>query len=599
MRIRGSLGQSLISPLSRRRLLRGAGAGLVFSPAILKSARAATPGTLFTLGVASGDPRPTSVMLWTRLAPDPLNGGGLTDKNIPVTWDVATDEGMTNIIATGSAVAKLASGHTVHVQAGNLPPNSWLYYRFTAMGQSSRIGRTRTFPQDNMMVNHLRFGLTSCQNYQAGFYTAYGDLALQDLDFVFQVGDYIYEEGPSGTPIAPGRVHNSPEIFSVADYRNRYALYKLDAHLQDAHARFPFVTTPDDHEVDNNYAGTTAEEGAPFQGADFLIRRKNAYQVYSEMMALRAANTLHANKNSLTLYRQLKFGRLADLFVLDTRQFRTNQPAEDGFGSTDPDSAGLLEQVFAEKLYDAAGMTDPAATLMGSTQEAWLASRLQASKAKWNVIAQQVMLMPWNLITTAKLQVQFSTAPDAVKQAAAAQLAKVDNIRNVDAWDGYQAARARLMQMLATIRPSNPVVLSGDIHASFAANLLSDFSNPASDMVAAEFTGTSITSTFLTQDPRPADTIVRAGVKADNKHIPFFNGLFRGYCICDVDQNRWQTTYRAVGTLADVANSGDPLALTPKDSMTVENDAVIEIASGFNRPGSGQRLSVTSARIPL
>lgn len=591
-------GRNLVSSINRRRLLHTAGAGLVFAPAILKSTLATAQGTLFTLGVASGDPRPTSVVLWTRLAPDPLNGGGLTDKNIPVNWDVATDPGMGAIIASGQVMAKASGGHTVHAVAGNLPPDSWLYYRFTAMGQSSRIGRTRTFPQDNMMANRLRFALTSCQNYQAGFYTAYGDIAQQDLDFVFQVGDYIYEEGPTGSPIAPGRVHNSPEIFSVADYRNRYALYKLDAHLQDAHARFPFITTPDDHEVDNNYAGTIAEEGAPYQGADFLTRRKNAYQVYSETMALRPANLLKDSKNSLTLYRQLKFGRLADLFVLDTRQFRTDQPAEDGFGSTDPDSAGLLEQVFAEKLYDAAGMTNPSATLMGTTQENWLAARLQASKAKWNVIAQQVMLMPWNLITTSKLQVQFSSAPTAVKTAALAQLAKVDDIRNVDAWDGYQAARTRLLNMLATVRPSNPVVLSGDIHAAFAANLLSDFSNPNSDLVAAEFTGTSITSTFATQDPRPTDVIVRAGVKADNKHIPFFNGLFRGYCICDVDQNRWQTTYRAVGTLADTQSS-NPLALTPKEGMSIENDAVIEIAAGFNRPGSGQRLQVTSARIPL
>jgi alkaline phosphatase D len=590
----------LISGLNRRKLLRvaGASAGLVFAPAILRSARADTAGSLFALGVASGEPRANSVVLWTRLAPDPLNGGGMGKVNVPVTWEVASDEGMANIIATGSVMAKPQNAHCIQAVAGGLPINSWLYYRFTAMGQSSRIGRTRTFPRAGDRPDRMRCALVSCQNYQQGFFTAYGDIALQDVDFVFQVGDYIYEDGAQANPVVAGRNHNGAEIFSVDDYRNRYALYKLDQHLQDAHARFPFITTPDDHEVDNNYAGTHAEETAPYQGADFLQRRRNAYQVYTEMMAFRGANDFKSNKDAVTFYRQFKFGNLADIFVLDTRQFRTDQPAQDGFGSTDPDSAGLLEQVLMEKLYDP-NINDPNATMMGSTQEAWLANGLTHSKAKWNVIAQQVMLMPWNLITTAKLEVQFSAASAQVKQAAAAQLAKVDNIYNVDAWDGYPAARNRLLSMINTIKPSNPVVLSGDIHSAWAANLLADFSNLASDNIAVEFTGTSISSTFLAQDPRPTDGIVRPGVVADNKHIAFFNGLYRGYCICDVDSDRWKTTYRAVGTPADVANASDPLALTPKDSMTVADDAVLEIASGFNAPGSGKRLQTSFARTPL
>ena len=466
------------------------------------------------------------------------------------------------------------------------------------MGESSRIGRTRTFPLPGTPVASMRCALASCQNFAQGFYTAYRDLAEQDVDFVFFVGDYIYEQGAQANPVVPGRNHTGAEIFSVTDYRNRYALYRLDAHLQDAHARFPFIVTPDDHEVDNDYAGTIAEEGAPYQGADFLQRRKNAYQVYSEMMALRPENRLQANKGKLTLYRQLKFGSLADIFVLDTRQFRTDQPAEDGFGSTDPDSAAL-EPALREKLYDAAGINDPAASMMGATQESWLANGLGKSRAKWNIIAQQVMVMPWNLVRTAALNIQFNPAiPDALKTQLLAAIGQVDNFVNVDAWDGYPAARARLLQMLATIKPSNPIVLSGDIHSAWAANLLSDFSNPNSDPVAAEFVCTSIASTFLTQDPRPADAIVRPGVKNDNPHIAFFNGLFRGYCLCDVDANRWQTTYRAVGTLADTQNPS-ALALTPMESSTVETDAVIEIQSGFNKPASGKRLAVDFARIPL
>jgi alkaline phosphatase D len=349
--------------------------------------------------------------------------------------------------------------------------------------------------------------------------------------------------------------------------------------------------TWDDHEVDNNYAGTIAEE----VGTDFLARRRNAYQVYSESMPLRPENRL--NGKTMRLYRKLAFGQLADLFLLDTRQFRTDQPAQDGFGSTDPANP-LLEAAFGEVLFDAQGIENPAATMMGDQQERWLWNGLKQSRAAWTVIAQQIMLTEWNLITTAKLNIQFNPAIPANQKAAILQaLGAVDNIFNVDAWDGYQAARRRLFHIIQTAAPRNPVVLSGDIHAAFGSNLLADFVNPDSDMVAAEFTCTSISSTFEGQDPRPADAIVRPGVAADNPHIEFFNGLFRGYCICDVDAQRWQTTYRAVGTLDDLQNPS-PLALTPFNDSPVETDAVLELDSGFNQPG-GQRLTTTFSRIPL
>jgi alkaline phosphatase D len=589
--------------IGRRGVLVGGAAGLVSAPAFLKGARA-TPATLFSLGVASGDPRATSAVLWTRLAPDPLNGGGMGSANVQVLWEVATDEGMTNVIAGGAVVAKAVDGHTVHVVAGNLPSNSWFYYRFTAQGESSRIGRTRTLPQSGDRLNSpLRFASVSCQDFTAGYYKVYADIAQQNLDFVLHVGDYIYEGGADANPIFADRNHRGGEIFTIADYRNRYALYKLDTHLQDAHARFPFIVTFDDHEVDNNYAGTNAEEGAPYQGADFLQRRRNAYKVYSEMMPLRGENQFKPANNSMTLYRQLKFGQLANIFVLDTRQFRSDQPAGDNFGSTDPDSV-VLEPAFSETLYDATGINNPAATMMGATQEAWLANGLKNSRSEWNVVAQQVMMMPWNLVRTAALNIQFNPAiPPALKQQLLQAASLVSNVYNVDAWDGYPAARARFLQMLQTLKPSNPIVLSGDIHSAWASNLLSDFSNPQSQVLAAEFTCTSVTSTFLTQNPKPTEGIVRPGVQQDNKHIAFFNGLFRGYCLHDVDYRRWQTTYRAVGTLADLAaasstNAAD-LTLTPRETSAVETDAVVEIQNGFAIPNSGKRLEVKSARIPL
>jgi alkaline phosphatase D len=586
---------------SRRRFVQGLGlaAGLVAAPAILRGIRAdaATPGgSLFTLGVASGDPDFCSVVLWTRLAPDPLNGGGMSNRPVPVQWEVAKDPGMIHVIRHGTAIAQSRDGHAVTVVAAGLPSDEWLYYRFRAMGETSRIGRTRTFPHPFKMASRMRCAVVSCQNYVQGYYPAYRDIAAQDIDFVMHTGDYIYESGASGSPFDANRNHLGSEIFSVDDYRNRYALYRLDANLQDAHAHAPFIVTWDDHEVDNNYAGLAAEESAPYTGADFAERRENAYQVYSETMPLRPVNRQY--RHTMHLYRQLEFGRLANIFMLDTRQFRTDQPAEDGFGSTDPDSA-VLEPAFGEVLYDIDGINDPKATMMGFPQEAWLAHGLGRSRSKWNVIGQQVMLTEWNLKRTARLTIEFNPNIPADQKAALLQaFDQVDNVYNVDAWDGYRAARARLFHALDKLRPSNPVVLSGDIHSAWGANLLSDFQDQQSDMLAAEFVCTSITSTFLAQDPRPTDAIVRAGVAADNPHIPYFNGLFRGYCLCDVTPDRWETTYRAVGTLADVAKS-DPLALTPMESSTVETDAVLEIEDGFNKPGSAKRLAVKSARIPL
>jgi alkaline phosphatase D len=589
--------------IGRRRVLRGltGAAPLIVAPALLKAVRAEAANSadgMFSLGVASGDPDAHSVLLWTRLAPDPLSGGGLGNRPVPVRWEVATDPGMAHVLRDGGALARPDHGHVVQVLASGLPADQWLYYRFHAMGESSRVGRTRTFPPRGAEVARLRCAVVSCQNFTQGFYPAYRDLVAQDIDFVVHTGDYIYEGGPISTPLVPDRNHRDGEAFSVEAYRNRYALYRLDANLQEAHARFPFLVTWDDTEVDGNYAGTIANEDAPVTGADFLERRRNAYRVYSEMMPLRPENRLHGKK--MRLYRKLEFGQLADIFLLDTRQFRTDQPAEDDFGSTDPDSANpLLEAAFGEVIFDAQGIEDPAATMMGMQQEAWLRGCLKRSQARWTVLAQQVMLTQWNLVKSARLTVQSDPSiPADQKMLLLRALRAVDNVYNVDAWDGYPAARRRLFQMIAKARPGNPVVLSGDIHAAWGANLLADFASPSSDMLAAEFVCTSISSTFLQQDPRPVDAIVRPGVVADNPHVEFFNALFRGYCLCDVDAKRWQTTYRAVGSLADLQNPS-PLALTPFEDSPVETDAVLEIESGFSQPGSDKRLKTTFSRIPL
>ena len=613
--------------ITRRGFLgKAAGAtGIVVAPAFLTQARADRwyeSSPLFPLGVASGDPNHASVILWTRIVEDPIVGAAPTSKPIPVRWEVALDPGMREIVRAGTAIAQPENGHAVRVLANRLPESCWLYYRFSAKGRFSghvsRVGRTRTFPAspgakrfwyqhclEPARSDRMRFAMVSCQSYVQGFYPAWGDIARQDLDFVVHTGDYIYEGGASSAPLLAGRNHVGGEIFSLNDYRNRYALYRLDQDLQDAHAQLPFIVTWDDHEVDNNYAGLVEEEGAPFAGDDFVERRRNAYQVYAESMPIRTTTVRRRAGDSrqfrdvFPLFRRLRYGSLADVHVLDSRQYRTDQPAGDNFGSTDqsldPQSAALIEGVFGEQLFDSDGIRSPKATLLGLRQEAWLAKNLARSSACWNVLAQQVMVMPWNLKRTAALNVEFSELPPGFpidKPSLLALVDQVDDFLNVDAWDGYQAARDRLLHILDKFRPGGPVVLTGDIHSAWGAELLQDFGDPAnSDVLAAEFVCSSISSTFLSPDPRPTDFIVRAGIP-DNPHIRYFNALYRGYSICDVDQTRWKTEYRAVGQPEDVLDP-DPLALVPMSGDNVFTSAVAEIAHGFNARGERGSLRVT------
>ncbi|MEL7313190.1 MAG: alkaline phosphatase D family protein [Pseudomonadota bacterium] len=596
---------------SRRSFINAvaASSGIVVAPAFMHSARGDLAGSsLFPLGVASGDPGADSVVLWTRIVEDPITGQGLGNVPIALNWEVALDPGMGQIVQTGRVVAQPRNGHAARVIARKLPQGVWLYYRFTATGKyrghQSRVGRTRTFPHHRILPagiigaescrrDSMRFAFVSCQNYTQGFYTAWRDIASQDIDFVVHTGDYIYESGASSSPLLDGRNHVGGELFTVDDYRNRYALYRLDQDLQDAHARAPFLVTWDDHEVDNNYAGTIAEEGAPFQDAAFLERRRNAYKVYGESMPVRRNA---ARDGSFPLARRLSFGSLADIHMLDTRQFRDDQAAADGFGSTDTSidspTATLLEQVFGEPIFDAAGLEDPGRSLLGLDQEIWLARNLRSSKATWNVLAQQIMVMPWNLRETGRLNVLFGPDFDG-KDLVLSAIDSLENLLNVDAWDGYRASRDRLFQALEQFRPGNPVVLTGDIHSAWGAELLSDFSDPTNaDVLAAEFVCSSISSTFAGPDPRPVDAIVRAGIP-DNPHIKLFDGRFRGYCLCDVDERRWRTEFRAVGAPEDLINP-NPLALVPQPNDTVFTASVAEIESGFNARGERKPLQVQS-----
>jgi alkaline phosphatase D len=446
----------------------------------------------FTLGIASGDPLPDGVVLWTRLAPDPLAGGGMPRERVTVEWRVASDDKMQRVIRRGRATALPELAHSVHVELKGLEPARDYWYQFSVGGEESATGRTRTAPPAGATPREFRFVFASCQNYEQGLFTAYQHMAEDDLDAVVHLGDYIYE-GPG----VDGRVrkHNSKEITSLLDYRNRYALYKCDELLMRAHERFPWIVTWDDHEVDNNYAADVPEDQQPREV--FLERRASAYQAYYEHMPLRRSSLPRGSR--MQLYRALRFGGLVEFTVLDTRQYRTDQPCGD---RNKPQCPAAL---------------DERATLMGPEQERWLLGRLDKSPARWNVIAQQVMMA----------KVDRQAGPEAAY--------------SMDQWSGYEAGRNRVLSFLHKRRPSNPIVITGDIHSNWVNDLKANWDDLRSETVGTEFVGTSISSGGNGADIPPN---VQAYLP-ENPVVKFHNAR-RGYVRCSVTPERYTAEYRVL-----------------------------------------------------
>ncbi|HXV85575.1 MAG TPA: alkaline phosphatase D family protein [Gemmatimonadales bacterium] len=446
----------------------------------------------FSLGVASGDPHDRGVVLWTRLAPDPLRGGGMPPETVEVNWWVSADDRFQRIVRQGTAVATPELGHSVHVEVDGLEPDRWYWYRFQAGGDVSPTGRTRTTPPDTALAERLRLGVVSCQHYEQGYYTAYRHLAREDLDLVVHLGDYIYEYEGDASRV---RMHAGKEVQSLEDYRNRYALYQCDPDLQAAHAAFPWALTWDDHEVDNDYAGTASQDQDPVDA--FLTRRAAAYQAYYEHLPLR--RTSMPRGPFAQLYRGLRYGSLVDFSILDTRQYRSDQPCG---GRMAPFCPAAL---------------DPKQTMMGPEQERWLLDRVGRSSARWNVLAQQVLMV----------QADSAAGPE--------------ERYSMDKWNGYVAERTRLLTQLHQRRVANPVVLTGDNHNHWVNDLKLDFRDLASPTVATEFAGTSISSGGDGEDS-PAWTQV---VRAENPHVKFVNSQ-RGYVRCEVTPAAWRSDYRVV-----------------------------------------------------
>jgi alkaline phosphatase D len=454
----------------------------------------------FSLGVASGYPTPSGVVLWTRLT------GLLAPVAVAVRWEIAADEAMRRVVASGAVEAHPEWAHSVHVEVAGLDPGRWYWYRFMAAGAESPVGRTRTAPAAGPDPGRLKFAFASCQHYEQGYYRAYRDIVAGDPDLVVFLGDYIYE---SSWGVDHVRKHAAGEPYSLDEYRARYALYKSDPDLQAAHAAGPWIVTWDDHEVDNDYADDRPEDGMDRES--FLLRRAAAYRAYYEHMPLPAR--MRPAGPDMRIYTHLDWGTLARFCVLDDRQYRSwhacPRPGRRG-GSNTVD----IEQ--CPRLFN------PNRSMLGRAQERWLEGSLESSRARWNVLAQQTPMA------------QFDQKPGPGRRAW------------TDGWDGYPEARRRLLEFVSRQRIANPVVLGGDVHSFNVNELKPDFDDATSPVVASEFVCTSITSQAWPQE-RLAQYL------PDNPHLLHSDSRFRGYARAELTPSLMRVELRALRSVQERA----------------------------------------------
>ncbi|SJZ77206.1 alkaline phosphatase D [Enhydrobacter aerosaccus] len=481
-------------------------------------ARAQTPlaDNPFGLGVASGHPTPQSVVLWTRLLAadptEPLSGP------VTVDWSVAEDERLQRVVRSGQAIAEPRWAHSVHVDVDGLESGRPYWYRFTVNGKASPIGRTLTAPAANAAVPMLRFAFASCQQYEQGYYSAHRHMAAEELNAVLFVGDYIYEVSWGRDLV---RHHGSGRPTTLSEFRNRYALYKSDPDLRAAHAAHPWIVTWDDHEVANDYANDISPTDLDPQ--QFLLLRAAAYQAYWEHMPL--PNAMQPQGSALRIYDRYRFGDLAELFVLDDRQYRAH-------------NACHAELIRSRMLTDCAERLDPSRTMLGAEQEAWFADGMKTASGRWNLIAQQTLMAETGRTKDGKRSFW------------------------ADGWDGYPAARQKLLDAVAASRVKDTVVMGGDVHSFWATDLKQDFASPSSRTVATEFVGGSITSQGFT------DEQLQPTLK-ENPYIRYAHGGSYGYGHIAVEPKRATVSFRMVDNVRDpksgistparfVVEAGDP-----------------------------------------
>jgi alkaline phosphatase D len=494
----------------RREFLTVGAAGLAVSAFPACAHRLADPTAArnpFTLGVAAGDPQTDGFVIWTRLAPDPLaaDGRGGLAGAVGVSWEVAADEAMRTIVRRGRAVADDRYAHSVHVEVAGLAPGRPYWYRFRAQGHESGVGRARTAPAGPS--DRLKVAFASCAHWELGWFSGYRHMAAENPDLVLFLGDYIYEysyKGDKAKARTVRRHDREDDVVDLAGYRNRYALYKTDPDLQAVHAAAACLMTWDDHEVENDYANRWSEHPATPEAA-FLARRAAAYRAFYEHMPLRPRS--RPAGSDMRVYDRLAFGDLADFTVLDGRQYRTPQPCP-----TPTFRGGHVANCSA--------LRDPSRTMLGAAQERWLYYGFRDSRARWTMVAQDLLVA--SLVQTNRdgLTGHFT-----------------------DGWDGYEANRERMLTALAASGARNPVFLGGDIHSFWTTDLKADFSDPASRTVATEFVGAAIS-----QLP-PAG--VFDGAAARNPHVKFVDTATNGYVSLDITPTRLDARFQVVSDRRD------------------------------------------------
>lgn len=487
---------------THRRLVLAAAVGAacaMAAPALLRHARASSlrlDSSPFGLGVASGLPRPDSVVLWTRLMGEEL------PPRVTVQWEVAKDESFRQVIASGSQTAEASWAHSVHAEPTGLEPGRSYWFRFTALGERSSPARTRTAPAPDSAAT-LRLATASCQRLEHGHFAAWRDIGAFEPDLVLFLGDYIYEY--PGAPDAVRSVSGGL-VSSLQGYRERYAQYKADPLLQAAHAAAPWAVVWDDHEVANDYAGLQA--GLPL--ADFEARRAAAYRAWWEHMPL--PMSARPQGAQLRIHTHLDWGRLARILLLDNRQYRDPQACR---GPLSPFGAGRVRE------RDCPALADAQRSMLGREQERWLEQQF-STQHRWNLLAQQTLMTPLRLSDDGEAQVW------------------------TDGWDGYAPARERLLQGAAARRVPGLVVLGGDIHAHVVANLRADASRNAA-VVGTELCGTSISS----RGPAAARF---ENALAQHPHVVWGQARKRGSVLLDLNEQLLRADMRAVDNPRDASS---------------------------------------------
>ncbi|MGD7705217.1 alkaline phosphatase D family protein [Microlunatus sp. Y2014] len=480
----------------------------------------------FAVGVASGEPRTDAVVIWTRLAPDPgaLDGsGGMPDRRVPVSWQVAEDEQLRRVVRSGATVTSAEVGHSVHVDVTGLQPGREYFYRFRVGQDVSPVGRTKTMAAGTG-TRDMTFAFASCQSYSNGYFSGYPHMVADDPDVVFFLGDYIYRQPGLVTPGGGHLVErqNAPQhsCETLADFRLRYAHYRTDPQLAEAHRLLPWVVTIDDNEIDNNWFSTDPDPAR-------VARRIVGMQAFWENMPL-LPSSRPVGWQLPVAYRRLSYGDLVDFHVITTRHFRQESPS--GECAVEDRDGGFCPPAL-----------DPDRTILGDQQERWLHDGLRTSTAQWNVLANQV----------------FFTMRDKNKNA------KPDKDVNLAAWDGFVADRQAILDLLAAEHIRNFVVITGDSHRNWVANTPPTYRDwdTGAPPIATEFLVTSINSGGE-RVPNPT----YGPAKQSTPHL-LYRDNSHGYALATVDRDQLRIDYRAVSTVLSPAATIETIS-----SWTVADD---------------------------